>query len=108
MSRRTPTAEHFFFSRELHLSSPSRKIDHVLRDSEKRNVFAQALEEADPLCDREAEMRRAPHRIRMVEIIRVDADGKELAHQEAQHGRIVVDVPQQDGLAAERNSGVRE
>src|SRR5262249_57397418 len=94
--------------RNRHLPAPAWNIEDISRLAQPGDAAAERTNETLASPDAGAEMCGAPGKIGMVEVVGLDPQRDETPKEGLQHGGIVVDAAQQDGLRQERHTGAAE
>ena len=71
-------------------------------------VPAQAFHDPESLAHAGAQVRRAGDQVALVNVVRLHAAQKQFLDERRHHGHVVVDVPEQHRLVAQRDAGVRQ
>src|SRR6516225_10569685 len=93
---------------DRYLAVTAGNIEDVGRLAQPRDAAAERANQTLASRDTGTEMRGAPGEIGMMKVVRLDPHSDETPKQGLQHGGIVVDAAQQDGLRQERDACATE
>src|SRR6185503_4661458 len=96
------------FRVDRHLAAAARRVDDVLRHGVTCRVPAQRLHDFQPLAHRRAQVSRAGDEVALVHVVWLHPAQKKLLHERLHHGHVVIDMLEEHGLVAQRNTRIRQ